>query len=536
MAKDAELRIRIKTDTEDARNDIEKTAGSFSRMGGALAAAFSVTAVVAGVTTIVDQLAKATFAAADLNETVSASKVIFGEASGAVMDFAKDSARTLAMTRNEAIGAANTFATMGKAAGLTGTDLAGFSTGLVGLATDLASFKNTSPEQAIEALGAALRGESEPIRAYGILLDDATLRQEALKLGITDTTKEALTPQQKVLAAQSAIFKQTADAQGDFERTSESLANQTKVLTAQFEDFKVSIGEKILPIMTDLANWINDELIPAFTELGQSEWDQDLVKTLTELKDDILPVLQPILDGLIKALKDVAHWFSENEEALKVLKVAIIGLVVVIGVMIAILASVGLAIGLVGAAAAALAGGAIWLLTKAFEGLAAAAQFVRDKVGEMASWVTDKLDALRRLEAGMWDWLWRGLGAQIERVEDMFNDLLRFVRSIPGLIGDALRGMWDRMPKPPEWVPIIGGRAFVPVAPMPMAAGIPRTPTAAPTSSPTGSIGWAGGTVINVNISHSGLGVDSPRLQRDIVDALNRYVARNGRTRLPLSS
>jgi hypothetical protein len=534
MAKDAELRIRIKTDTEDARNDIEKTAGSFSRMGGALAAAFSVTAVVAGVTTIVDQLAKATFAAADLNETVSASKVIFGEASGAVMDFAKDSARTLGMTRNEAIGAANTFATMGKAAGLTGTDLAGFSTGLVSLATDLSSFKNTSPEQAIEALGAALRGESEPIRAYGILLDDATLRQEALALGITDTTKEALTPQQKVLAAQSAIFKQTSDAQGDFERTSGSLANQTKVLTAQFEDFKVTIGEKILPVVTDLANWINDELIPAFTELGQSEWGQDLVKTLTELKDDVLPVLQPILDGLVVTLKDVSHWFSENEEALKVLKIAIIGVVVVMGIMIAILGGMVLAIGILGAAAVAITGGAIWLLTKAFEGVAAAAQFVKDKVLEMKDWIVEKLEALARLGTDLWNWLWDGLQGAINTVRDKLEGLLDFVRSIPRAIGDILSGMWDRMPKPPDWVPIVGGRAFVPVAPVPTVMGMAAASTV-PLTASSATPSFGGGTTINVNISHSGLGVDSPRLQRDIVDALNRYVARNGRTRLPLA-
>lgn len=43
-----------------------------------------------------------------------------------------------------------------------------------------------------------------------------------------------------------------------------------------------------------------------------------------------------------------------------------------------------------------------------------------------------------------------------------------------------------------------------------------------------------GGVTINVSVAHSGLAVDSPRLQRDIVDALNRYVSRNGRTRLPL--
>jgi hypothetical protein len=45
-----------------------------------------------------------------------------------------------------------------------------------------------------------------------------------------------------------------------------------------------------------------------------------------------------------------------------------------------------------------------------------------------------------------------------------------------------------------------------------------------------------GNVTINVTVPHTGLAVDSPRLQRDIVDALNRYVSRNGRARLPLNA
>jgi hypothetical protein len=39
-------------------------------------------------------------------------------------------------------------------------------------------------------LDAALRGEAEPLRAYGVFLDDATLRQAALSLGLISTTKK----------------------------------------------------------------------------------------------------------------------------------------------------------------------------------------------------------------------------------------------------------------------------------------------------------------------------------------------------------
>jgi hypothetical protein len=200
-------------------------------------------------------------AASDLNETVQKTEVIFGAAAKEVLNFGDTTAKSMGISKTAALGAASTFGVFGKAAGLTGSSLATFSTDFTALAADLASFNNTTPEQAITAIGAALRGESEPIRQYGVLLNDATLRQEALALGIYDGVG-ALTAQQKVLAAQAAIFKQTTDAQGDFERTSEGLANQQRILAASIQDLQAAIGKALLPIiqavlpyLTRFADW-----------------------------------------------------------------------------------------------------------------------------------------------------------------------------------------------------------------------------------------------------------------------------------------
>lgn len=55
-------------------------------------------------------------------------------------------------------------------------------------------------------------------------------------------------------------------------------------------------------------------------------------------------------------------------------------------------------------------------------------------------------------------------------------------------------------------------------------------PTASGAIIPTGSAGsaGAGATNLNVTVNHTGLGVDSPALQRDLVAALSRWVKRNG--------
>lgn len=221
-------------------------------LGAAVAGAgrlFAPLAAAAAGVGVVSFFKDAINGASDLNETATKVQAIFGSGTAAVNAFAAQGAKSLGQTKQQVLDASATFGTFGKAAGLSGTDLAKFSTGFAGLSTDLASFNNTSPEQAVEAIGAALRGESEPIRAYGVLLDDATLRNEALALGLIKTTKTALTPQQKVLAAQAAIYKQTGDAQGDFARTSGGLANQQRILSATFTDLKTGLGAQLLPVV-----------------------------------------------------------------------------------------------------------------------------------------------------------------------------------------------------------------------------------------------------------------------------------------------
>ena len=200
-------------------------------------------------------------AASDLEENLSKVNVIFGEGAASIENFAKTAATSLGQSQNAVLQAAGTFGTFGKAAGLSGQDLATFSNDFTALASDLASFNNTTPEQAINAIGSALRGEAEPLRQFGVLLSDAALKDEALALGLEVTTG-ALSAQTKILAAQSLIYKQTGDAQGDFARTSDGLANSSRVLKAQMADLQVSIGkallpavQAVLPVVKDFAAW-----------------------------------------------------------------------------------------------------------------------------------------------------------------------------------------------------------------------------------------------------------------------------------------
>ena len=265
-------------------------------------------------------------AASNLQETVSKNRVIFGKSADSIEAFAKTAASTFGQSEQQALDAAGTFAIFGKAAQLGGEELVNFSTDFTVLASDMASFTNTSPEEAITAIGAALRGEAEPIRKYGVLLSDATLKQRASTMKIYDGVG-ALTAQQKILATQAEIIAQTSDAQGDFERTADGLANKTRTLNAQYENISTTVGKQLLPVVTDAATVIGKALTIA-TEQSSKENDKfsgSIFKMVTEIVPGVkqlkllaktLHLLAGEQDTTIVSTRNLSRQFRSFENAM----------------------------------------------------------------------------------------------------------------------------------------------------------------------------------------------------------------------------
>jgi hypothetical protein len=280
----------------------------------------SMVPATAALTTLAAVAFKATKMASDLNEETSKAQQIFGDASQSIVDFSNTASLKLGQSRTEALKAAGTFGVLGKAAGLTGTDLTKMSIQFTQLASDLASFNNTSPEDAVLALGAGLRGEAEPLRRYGVLLDDATLRQKALELGLVKTVKEALTPANKSLAAQAVILEKTALQQGNFALTSKDAANQQRILAAKLKDLQIQMGILFLPVLKNTLNTLNDYAdvlvyLTSNTDKAQKstgKWLDRFVKLATT----VLPFAQA-MKGLGIVIGKVNEFVGNQAAALK---------------------------------------------------------------------------------------------------------------------------------------------------------------------------------------------------------------------------
>lgn len=266
-----------------------------SVVGGAMSAAKSVAGLGASA---VSSLSAAVEAATSLGEETSKSGVIFGASAAKVAEFAKTASR-IGIAESAALSATGTFGNLFTAMGMGKEEAANYATTMTALSADLASFNNSSVEDAIGALGAALRGEAEPIRRFGVLLDDATLKQEALSQGLIKSTTGSLSPAIKAQAAYAAILRQTASAQGDFERTSGSLANMQRMISAKASNVFSTIGTAFEPLYKSIAASVSRVLTavePLFAKIA--EGIRPAVELIGSAVEGLIPRIEKFLGDL----------------------------------------------------------------------------------------------------------------------------------------------------------------------------------------------------------------------------------------------
>lgn len=299
----ADNRVRLQATLDDkVSGPLDRIRDKFDLLGGKGSAAslfgnVGAKAVATGFDLISDASSAATSflfdsidAASDLNEAMSKSQAVFGDLSDEMESWASKAADSFGQSKRSALEAAGTYGNLFQAFGIGQQKAAEMSRTLVELASDLASFNNTSVEEAITALRSGLSGETEPLKRFGVAINDVRLKEEALRLGLIKTTSGVLPQAIKSQAAYALIMKDTVLAQGDAARTSDGLAGSQRFLAAALEELQAEIGEELLPIMVDLATFAKDDLIPAF---------RDVIATLK----DAAPVFQAFGYALVGALQ-----------------------------------------------------------------------------------------------------------------------------------------------------------------------------------------------------------------------------------------
>lgn len=245
------------TAQDKASAPIRSATDTLRKMRGPLLA---VTAATVGMGVV------AVKAASSLEEATNKATVVFGKSAEKIREFAKHSAASYGISKAAANEYAGTLGTILKASGMTTDASADMSIEIVKLSADLASFNDIPIDVALKKIRSGLVGEVEPLRAVGILLNQAAVETKALEMGLIEQG-EAMSEAAKVQARYALIMDKTTDQQGDFIRTSGSLANQMRIMAALFEDSAAILGEELIPVVTVVANTLTT-LLKAFAELS----------------------------------------------------------------------------------------------------------------------------------------------------------------------------------------------------------------------------------------------------------------------------
>ncbi len=231
------------------RAGFSKLQNKLGGFGSAILGGLAVREIASGIGAAVN-------AASDRQEALNVTKTVFGDHFAEISKFTKRSDETLGISRTKALATSATFASLFKNTGIAGDQVAKWTKASLQLGADLASFKNLEPDEAMRSLLAGLKGETEPLSKFGLVLDEASLKQKAFEMGLIKTFKGTMPKAIRTQAIFGLVLDQTKDAQGDFNKTQNDYANSLRTLRAGVRDLSVDLGELFLPYALKLVRWL----------------------------------------------------------------------------------------------------------------------------------------------------------------------------------------------------------------------------------------------------------------------------------------
>lgn len=365
MTANTTLQINILA-KDDASKVIQNVNASASGLGkvlgdvGKIAGGFLAANVVAGgAQKVIGFFNDSVNAAKDLGESLNAVNKIFGDQSDVILDWGKNNATQFGLSQRAFNQLATPLGAMLKNSGI--EDFSGATIELTKRAADMASVFNVDVDEALTAIQAGLRGESDPLERFGVGLSAAKVEARAL----ADTGKtlaSTLTDQEKTTARLAILFDQTASVAGDFADTSDDLANKQRIQQARSEELAATIGQKLIPIQLKITeaklamvDAIASHVIPAIEKF--TAMISPLVENLYSLLRTGMTIdewrtaidrLPPSLQGVAEAAQHVAKFIHDNwptiqavfEFAAEYVKTRIEGMIQVIRSVVEIVTSV----------------------------------------------------------------------------------------------------------------------------------------------------------------------------------------------------
>ena len=313
------LTLRLVSDVRNASRGIDQVNGKLSRFGGAVKGALGAVGIGLAVGQVVDFGRSVVEASSLAEQSIGGVEAVFGRFARNVERNATDAATAVGLSATEYRQFATTIGGQLKAAGVPMKDIAGLTDQLIRRGADLAATYGGTTAQAVEALGSAFRGESDPAEAFNLNLRQSKIAAQAAADGLTDSTG-AMDDQARALAVVNAVLDQSTDAAGQFGEEQDTLAGQTAQLSAQWANAKVAIGDVLMPAVLGFINFIRDDAVPAVKEFAQviMEWWGKIWPFIEPIVTDMRDIITALVKLIVGAA--TAAWERWGKTVMAVVK------------------------------------------------------------------------------------------------------------------------------------------------------------------------------------------------------------------------
>jgi hypothetical protein len=250
-----EVRVAVVGDAAQLQRELQKAEGKLSGFGDNAKKSGDIlrTALFGGAVLIGAQ--KLVKAAGDLEQSIGGTAAVFGTAAGNVDKFAKSAADVVGLSENAARSLTSRLGASLKGAGLSAEEAAKQSIFLTKTGADLASTLGGNTNDAVSALGGALRGEYDPLEQFGIALKASEVNAKAVSMGLADSVT-SVSAYAKGQATLALITERSAFAVGNFGKEADTAQGQQQRAAAAMEDTSAALGKSLLPIYTQIQKTI----------------------------------------------------------------------------------------------------------------------------------------------------------------------------------------------------------------------------------------------------------------------------------------
>lgn len=172
------------------------------------------------------------------------------------------------------------------------------------LAYDFGNAFKMEDSEALSALQSAIQGDTAALTEFGIVLDDAALKQSAAAMGL-GTDLEALDDAAAAQVRFNAILAQSEDIQQAAVNSTGGLTNSVKSLRGIWSDFLVDAGARFTPALENLVGVVLDAwptLEPRLLSFADvlAGGLTDAVPMLSDLAQDLIPAVSQTLETLME--------------------------------------------------------------------------------------------------------------------------------------------------------------------------------------------------------------------------------------------